>query len=171
MESVVEVFGAHSLGVVLTGMGTDGAKGITAIYRCGGFTIGQDEASCAVYGMPRVCAQRGVLSRVAPLDDIVSEILRLNTAASSPDPHFTFRQNLCLSNNRLTLSSSPSLVKGLARHSSPISSRFTSWSPYPVTSKTLRLAFILNSRTARLHPFSPGKITSVNSKSISVMFW
>ncbi len=77
MESVVEVFGAHSLGVVLTGMGTDGAKGITAIYRCGGFTIGQDEASCAVYGMPRVCAQRGVLSRVAPLDDIVSEILRL----------------------------------------------------------------------------------------------
>jgi two-component system chemotaxis response regulator CheB len=77
LESVAEVFGAHSLGVVLTGMGGDGVKGITAIYRCGGFTIGQDEASCTVYGTPRTCAQRGVLSQVAPLGAIVPEILRL----------------------------------------------------------------------------------------------
>jgi two-component system chemotaxis response regulator CheB len=54
----------------MTGRGSDGAAAITAIYRQGGLTIGQDEASSAVYGMPRVCAQLGVLSRVLPLSDI-----------------------------------------------------------------------------------------------------
>ena len=54
----------------MTGMGCDGAEGMKAIYQEGGFTIGQDEASCAVYGMPKVCAQLGVLSRVLPLSDI-----------------------------------------------------------------------------------------------------
>jgi two-component system chemotaxis response regulator CheB len=41
----------------MTGMGSDGAAGMAAIFRQGGLTFGQDEASCAVYGMPRVCAQ------------------------------------------------------------------------------------------------------------------
>ena len=51
----------------MTGMGSDGARGMEAIHRAGGCTLGQDEASCAVYGMPRVCAEMGILDRVVPL--------------------------------------------------------------------------------------------------------
>ena len=64
------------MGIILTGMGSDGAKGMNAIYREGGFTIGQDAASCTVYGMPRVCAEMGILDRVAPLSQISHEILQ-----------------------------------------------------------------------------------------------
>jgi len=77
MESVAECFATRSLGVILTGMGADGAQGIAAIFRQGGLTIGQDEGSCVVYGMPRVCAERGVLSRVLPLSQIAPQILQL----------------------------------------------------------------------------------------------
>jgi two-component system, chemotaxis family, protein-glutamate methylesterase/glutaminase len=69
MNSVAQVFKNRALGVIMTGMGSDGAAGMTAIFRKGGLTIGQDEASCAVYGMPRVCAQLGVLTHVLPLSD------------------------------------------------------------------------------------------------------
>jgi len=47
-----------------------------AIHRAGGFTVGQDEASCAVYGMPRVCAEMGILNRVVPLSRLPQEILQ-----------------------------------------------------------------------------------------------
>jgi two-component system, chemotaxis family, protein-glutamate methylesterase/glutaminase len=77
MQSVAECFGPRSLGVILTGMGNDGAEGIASIYHRGGITIGQDEASCVVYGMPRVCAERGILSRVLPLSEIAPQILHL----------------------------------------------------------------------------------------------
>jgi two-component system, chemotaxis family, protein-glutamate methylesterase/glutaminase len=76
MESVASVFHAHAMGVIMTGMGSDGAQGMRAIHREGGLTIGQDEASCAVYGMPRVCAETGVLDRVVPLGQIPAEILQ-----------------------------------------------------------------------------------------------
>lgn len=59
----------------MTGMGSDGAEGMMAIYRQGGFTIGQDQASCTVYGMPRACAELGVLNRVVPLSQIPAQIL------------------------------------------------------------------------------------------------
>jgi len=59
----------------MTGMGSDGAQGMSAIRSEGGFTLGQDEASCAVYGMPRVCAEMGILDRVVPLGQIPNEIL------------------------------------------------------------------------------------------------
>jgi two-component system chemotaxis response regulator CheB len=75
MKSVADLFGKRSLGVIMTGMGSDGAEGMTAIHRQGGFTIGQDEASCAVYGMPRACAELGILSRVVPLDGIPSQLI------------------------------------------------------------------------------------------------
>ena len=75
MKSVAQVFHNRAIGVIMTGMGADGATGITAIHRQGGFTIGQDEASCAVYGMPRACARLGVLNRVLPLTDIPSCII------------------------------------------------------------------------------------------------
>jgi two-component system, chemotaxis family, protein-glutamate methylesterase/glutaminase len=63
------------MGVIMTGMGSDGAQGMHAIHRDGGFTVGQDEASCAVYGMPRVCAEMGILNRIVPLALLPHEIL------------------------------------------------------------------------------------------------
>lgn len=76
MKSVADVFKNRALGVIMTGMGSDGAEGMSAIYRHGGFTLGQDEASCAVYGMPRVCAEMGVLTRIVSLSGIPAQILR-----------------------------------------------------------------------------------------------
>jgi two-component system, chemotaxis family, protein-glutamate methylesterase/glutaminase len=76
MNSVAAVFGNLALGVILTGMGSDGAEGMSAIHRHGGLTIGQDEATSAVYGMPRVCAELGILSRIVPLPLIPTYILQ-----------------------------------------------------------------------------------------------
>jgi two-component system chemotaxis response regulator CheB len=75
MQSVATTFHSHAMGVIMTGMGSDGAQGMGAIHRAGGFTLGQDEPSCAVYGMPRVCAEMGILDRVVPLSRITQEIL------------------------------------------------------------------------------------------------
>jgi two-component system chemotaxis response regulator CheB len=75
MISVAATFKSRALGVILTGMGNDGAEGMKAIYRQGGMTIGQDESSCAVYGMPRACAELGVLIRVVPLAEIAREMI------------------------------------------------------------------------------------------------
>lgn len=70
MESVAEFYGNRAIGVIMTGMGSDGAEGMKAIYQQGGLTIGQDEASCTVYGMPHACARLGVLTRVVSLFEI-----------------------------------------------------------------------------------------------------
>ena len=76
MQSVATAFGPHAMGIVMTGMGTDGARGMEAIYRQGGLTLGQDEASCIVYGMPRACAELGILRAVVPLAQICQHILQ-----------------------------------------------------------------------------------------------
>jgi two-component system chemotaxis response regulator CheB len=76
MESVATVFGSLAMGIIMTGMGSDGALGIKSIHRRGGITLGQDEASCVVYGMPRACAEMGVLQRVVSLSQIPQQILR-----------------------------------------------------------------------------------------------
>jgi two-component system chemotaxis response regulator CheB len=76
MKSVAKAYGNLALGVILTGMGSDGAEGMKAIYRQGGLTIGQDEATCTVYGMPRACADMGILTRVLPLSEIPDQILQ-----------------------------------------------------------------------------------------------
>jgi two-component system chemotaxis response regulator CheB len=75
MSSVAEVFGSSSMGIILTGMGDDGALGMQAIFQAGGVTVVQDQATCVVYGMPRACAALGVLNQVAPLPDIPRHIL------------------------------------------------------------------------------------------------
>lgn len=75
MESVASVYGNRALGVIMTGMGCDGAEGIKDIYRAGGLTLGQDENTCTVYSMPRACAERGVLTQIVPLLEIPAEIL------------------------------------------------------------------------------------------------
>jgi two-component system, chemotaxis family, protein-glutamate methylesterase/glutaminase len=76
MASVAKVFGPKCCGIILTGMGSDGLKGMTAIRDAGGITIGQDEASSAVYGMPRACAECGILQVVIPLSQITAQILQ-----------------------------------------------------------------------------------------------
>jgi two-component system chemotaxis response regulator CheB len=76
MRSVASAFHSQATGIIMTGMGADGAQGMKAIHREGGLTVGQDEASCAVYGMPRVCAEMGILDRVVPLSQIPQEILQ-----------------------------------------------------------------------------------------------
>lgn len=75
MLSIAEVFQSSAMGIILTGMGTDGADGMQAIFRNGGRTLGQNEATCIVYGMPRSCEERGILQEVSPLPEISSRIL------------------------------------------------------------------------------------------------
>ena len=60
---------------MLTGMGADGARGMKSIRDEGGWTVGQDAESCAVYGMPRSAAELDALCRVSPLVQIPSEIM------------------------------------------------------------------------------------------------
>lgn len=76
MKSVAEVFQNRAVGVIMTGMGSDGAEGISAVFRSGGVTIGQHAATCAVFGMPKVCLELGVLSRMVPLFDIPRQIIQ-----------------------------------------------------------------------------------------------
>jgi two-component system chemotaxis response regulator CheB len=74
MKSAAEVFEAPTIGVILTGMGADGAEGMKALHARKALTIGQDERTCVVYGMPRACAEMGILNRSVALDQIASEI-------------------------------------------------------------------------------------------------
>lgn len=69
-HSMAQVVGGKSIGVILTGMGADGAKGLLEMKEKGSRTIGQDEDSCVVYGMPRSAAIIGAVEEVLPLDDI-----------------------------------------------------------------------------------------------------
>jgi len=75
IRSVANVYGANALGVILTGMGDDGADGLVELRRAGGWVIGQDEATSVVYGMPREAAARGAVSEVRPLPEIAAAIV------------------------------------------------------------------------------------------------
>ncbi len=83
MLSVCERYGERCLGIILTGMGNDGAEGMRAIYQAGGITIGQDESTSTVYGMPRACAEMGVLRQVLPLSAIPQSIASLCRSRSA----------------------------------------------------------------------------------------
>jgi len=74
MGSVADTYRARAIGVVLTGMGSDGALGMARIRDNGGYTIAQDQETSVVYGMPRAAAQRGAVDRVLPLSKIANEI-------------------------------------------------------------------------------------------------
>lgn len=76
MQSAASAFGSLAMGIIMTGMGSDGAQGMSAIHKQGGITVGQDELTSAVYGMPRVCAEMGILDRVVPLAQIPYEIMQ-----------------------------------------------------------------------------------------------
>ncbi len=73
-KSVAQEFGPSSVAVIMTGMGEDGAEGMGLVKDAGGVTIAQNEASCVVYGMPRVAIERGYISRVVGLDMLASTI-------------------------------------------------------------------------------------------------
>jgi two-component system chemotaxis response regulator CheB len=68
--------GANALGVILTGMGADGAEGLLAMKDKGAYTIAQDEASCVVFGMPKEAIKRGGVNKVLPLSRIAEEVLK-----------------------------------------------------------------------------------------------
>jgi len=74
-SSCAEEAGADCIGVILTGMGADGANGITRMRQRGAYTIGQDQESCVVYGMPMEAFKRGGISKQLPLTQIGQEIL------------------------------------------------------------------------------------------------
>jgi len=76
-RSAAAAFGSRCVGVLLTGMGKDGARGLASICEGGGRTIGQDEDTCIVYGMPRVAMELGAVSRELPLQRIAGAALRL----------------------------------------------------------------------------------------------
>ena len=71
-------------GVILTGMGRDGAQGLLEMRQAGAYTLGQDEASCVVYGMPRVAFEIGAVERQLPLARMANAILDLCAAPSRP---------------------------------------------------------------------------------------
>lgn len=74
-SSVAKAAGKSAIGVLLTGMGRDGATGLGEMRRSGAFTIGQDEPTCVVYGMPCVAYNEGAVVRQAPLQEICGIIL------------------------------------------------------------------------------------------------
>lgn len=75
-KSVARVAGAKAVGVLLTGMGTDGAEGLLEMNKCGAATIAQDRDSCAVFGMPREAIDKGAAVPV-PLEDIPQRLVTL----------------------------------------------------------------------------------------------
>jgi two-component system chemotaxis response regulator CheB len=79
-RSTARYAGANAVGVILTGMGDDGALGMLEMKQAGAFTIAQDEASCVVFGMPAKAIEHGGVDTVVPLSRIANEI----TSRSSP---------------------------------------------------------------------------------------
>lgn len=77
MQSVAEHVGANAIGIMLTGMGADGANAMLAMRKAGARTMAQDEKSCVVFGMPNEAYKRGGAERLVPLDNIAAETLKL----------------------------------------------------------------------------------------------
>ena len=76
-NSVAQVYGAAAIGVILSGMGSDGAEGLRAMHQAGGHTIAQDEATCVVFGMPAVAIKLGAATETLPPDRIAAVIREL----------------------------------------------------------------------------------------------
>ncbi len=84
-RSVARAAGANAVGVIMTGMGSDGAEGLLEMRRVGAATLAQDEASCVVFGMPREAIDRGAAEEVAPLERL-PELMLLRARAGSGRP-------------------------------------------------------------------------------------
>jgi two-component system chemotaxis response regulator CheB len=77
MHSVAEQVGTNAVGVMLTGMGADGAAGMLAMRRTGARTLAQDQATSVVFGMPKVAFERGGAECLLPIDRIPAEVMNL----------------------------------------------------------------------------------------------
>lgn len=76
-KSTAKYAGANAIGVILTGMGADGAEGLLDMKRAGASTIAQDENSCVVFGMPKEAIKMGAADKVLPLGQIAAEMMRM----------------------------------------------------------------------------------------------
>ena len=76
-DSVAKCAKANAIGVILSGMGKDGATGLRQMKEAGANTIAQDENSCVVYGMPKAALEAGGVEKVLALGDIAGELVRL----------------------------------------------------------------------------------------------
>ena len=74
-RSVAKVAGRHALGIIMTGMGDDGARGMKEMHDAGARTVAEDESTCVVFGMPREAIKLGGVDRIVPLDAIPGEII------------------------------------------------------------------------------------------------
>lgn len=75
-RSAAQCAGRNALGIIMTGMGDDGANGLLEMRQAGANTLAQDEATCVVYGMPKEAVRRGAVGRTVPLGSIADEILQ-----------------------------------------------------------------------------------------------
>ena len=85
-KSVARYGGRNAVGVLMTGMGHDGAEGMKEMKEGGAATIAQDEATCVVYGMPREAVALGVVDQVKPIGQIAGTILELAEERHRPAP-------------------------------------------------------------------------------------
>ncbi|MGV1915947.1 chemotaxis response regulator protein-glutamate methylesterase [uncultured Agrobacterium sp.] len=74
-RSAARSAGSNAMGVIMTGMGDDGARGMLEMHQSGAYTIAQDEASCVVFGMPKEAIAHGGVDKIVPLDQIAREIM------------------------------------------------------------------------------------------------
>ena len=74
-DSAAKHAGKNAIGVILTGMGRDGAEGLLRMHQAGAFTLAQDEASCVVFGMPREAIALGAASEVVPLAEMSQRVI------------------------------------------------------------------------------------------------
>jgi two-component system, chemotaxis family, protein-glutamate methylesterase/glutaminase len=77
MTSAAQIYGKNMVGIIMTGIGKDGAEGMKAIQAAGGITIAQDKHSSVVFGMNKECIEKGYIKTVLPLTDLSTEILRI----------------------------------------------------------------------------------------------
>ena len=75
-KSVANVAGRNALGIIMTGMGDDGARGLKEMHDAGAYTVAQDEASCVVFGMPKEAIKLGAADTEQPLGHIADMIMR-----------------------------------------------------------------------------------------------
>jgi len=76
-NSVSKVAGSNAIGVILTGMGSDGARGLLHMHESGAKTIAQSEESCVVYGMPKEAIKLGGVDEVLPLGEIAQAVVKM----------------------------------------------------------------------------------------------
>lgn len=76
LKSVAHYAGSNAIGIVLTGMGKDGAQGLLEMKKAGSYNLAQNEESCVIFGMPKVAIECGAIDKVMALDDIASEVVK-----------------------------------------------------------------------------------------------